>query len=70
LTGLTHSMTDEDPAARPDASVILHGFGGEYHCCRRGRDDFEPDWFGANRALRAKLLQEVEGSVNKFKEAS
>lgn len=63
LTGLTSSMIDENPASRPTASVILDGFGGEHDCCRRGRDEFEPDWFGANRALRDQVLQEVEGSV-------
>lgn len=68
LSGLASSMIDGDPAARPTASVILHGFGGEHDCCRRGRDAFEPDWFGANRALRGQVLQEGEGSVNKFKE--
>lgn len=69
LTGLTHAMLDEDAAARPTASVILHGFGGEHDCCRRGREEFEPDWFGANRALRDQLLQGDEGSVPKFREA-
>lgn len=68
LSGLASSMIDEDPAARPTASVILHGIGGEHDCCRRGRDEFELDWFGANRALRDQALQEVEGSIQKFKE--
>lgn len=63
LIGLTSSIIDENPVSRPTASMILDRFSREYDCCRRGRDEFEPDWFGANRALRDQVLQEVEGSV-------
>ncbi|KAE9973286.1 hypothetical protein EG327_009135 [Venturia inaequalis] len=70
LTRLTRSMIDDDPAARPTASIILDIFGGEHDCCRRGRDPFGPDWFGANRALRDRVLQEADGSLEKFKETS